>query len=115
MNEANSPVQGVRWKGRTVVVDVVGDIDLHRSPQFQDSLLRLLDDKPERIVVNLSGVAYMDSSGIASLVKLLSRVRRSGAGMCLVGLNDRTRSLLEITRLDSVFDIHTTEEEALSS
>ena len=114
MKQGDSPIQGIRWKDRAVVVDVVGDIDLHSSPQFQDALLRLLDDKPDRIVVNLAQVAYMDSSGIASLVKLLSRVRRSGSAMFLVALNDRTRSLLEITRLDSVFDIHDTEEEALS-
>jgi len=115
MNEQNrdSPVQNVRWVGTIVVVDVAGDVDLYCSAAFQQVLLDLLDRKPQRVVVNLSGVPYMDSSGVASLVKLLSRTRKSGVGLYLVGLTERVRSLFEITRLDDVFDIFGTEQEAL--
>ena len=111
---SKSPIQSVRWVGRDAVVKVVGDIDLNRSLEFQHGLLELLDSKPDRLVVNLGGVPYMDSSGVASLVKLLSRVRRCGLGLRLVALSDRVRSVFEITRLDSVFDICATEEEALA-
>ena len=111
---SSSPVRGVRWVGRAVVVDVEGDIDLSRSSSFQQSLLELVDQRPERIVINLADVPYMDSSGVASLVKLLSRARRNSLAVCLVALGPRVRSIFEITRLDSVFDIHATEEEALA-
>jgi len=114
MSNQDSPVKEIRWVGRAVVARVAGDIDLNRSPQFQHSLLALLDERPRRIIVNLSEVPYMDSSGVASLVKLLSRVRKSGCSLRLVGLSDRTRSLFEITRLDHVFEIYATEEEALA-
>lgn len=116
MNEQteNSPVQDVRWEEAAAIVSVAGDIDLHRSAEFQQALLDLLDRKPERIVVDLTDVPYMDSSGVASLVKLLSRTRRGGVGLCLVGLSDRVRSLFEITRLDDVFDIFPTQKEALA-
>jgi anti-sigma B factor antagonist len=114
MTQSKSPIAQVRRVGEAVVVKVVGDIDLNRSSQFQHALLELLDDSPRRVVVNLRDVPYMDSSGIASLVKLLSRVRKMGASLRLVALSDRTRSLFEITRLDSVFEIYQTEEEALA-
>ena len=73
-----------------------------------------MDHDPRRIVVNFTDVAYMDSSGIATLVKVLSRTRRSRMALILCGLNERVRSLFEITRLDTVFSILATEQEALS-
>ena len=109
----NSPVKDVRWIDRAAVVDVEGDIDLNHSAEFQQDLLELLDSKPARILINLSGVAYMDSSGVASLVKMLSRTRKSNVPLLLFGMTDRVRSVFEITRLDSVFDIFQTEQEAL--
>lgn len=112
---ANNPIENWRWDGDSLVLQVAGDIDLERSIAFQQALLELMDSQdPRRIVVNLSKVPYMDSSGVASLVKLLSRVRKSGRTLRLAGLTDRVRSIFEITRLDSVFEIYPTEREALA-
>jgi len=76
--------------------------------------MELLEERPANLIINLAGVPYMDSSGVASLVKILSRVKKAGTALHLVGLNDRVRSIFQITRLDSVFDIHNSEEEALA-
>lgn len=111
---AGTPVTGVRWQERTAIVDVTGDIDLNRSLDFQKSLLSVLDDGPQRIIVSLGGVPYMDSSGVASLVKLLARARKCGCQLTLVGLTTRVKSLFEITRLDVVFNISPTEQDALA-
>ena len=108
------PVKAVRWVRKTAVVDVAGDIDLHSSLDFQQRLLAVLDDKPQRIVVNLKDVPYMDSSGVASLVKLLSKARKAGATLALTGLTDRVRSIFEITRLDGIFQVFPTEKEAMA-
>ena len=115
MSEASesSPFQQVRWVDKKAVVEVAGDIDLNSSLRFQQDLLNLLDRRPERIVVDLSRVPYMDSSGVASLVKLLSRTRKGNCSLLLAGLSDRVLSIFEITRLDSVFDIRPSVEEAL--
>lgn len=110
----NCPVQQIRWVNKAAIVDVEGEIDLNCSSAFQQALLKLLDDHPDRIVINLSKVSYMDSSGVASLVKLLSRVRRGDTSLRLFGLADRVRGLFEITRLDSVFNICGSEQEALA-
>lgn len=108
-----SPVESVQWRDDAAIVQVVGDVDLNRSPALQDALLKLLDEKPSAVIIDLTGVGYMDSSGVASLVKLLSRVRQKGVSLKLAGLTDRVRNIFEITRLDSVFEIHGTCEEAL--
>jgi anti-sigma B factor antagonist len=65
------------------------------------------------VVVNLSGVQYIDSSGIASLVEGLQEARKREARFVLVGLNDGPRHVLELTRLLTVFEIAATEEEAV--
>jgi len=109
-----SSIERVRWVGSDAVIDVKGDIDLTRSVEFQQSLLSILDKRPPKMVINLSDVPYMDSSGVASLVKVLSRARRIDTQLVLVSLSPRVRNLLEITRLDSVFTIAPDEQDALT-
>ena len=96
------------------MLDVTGDVDLNRSLAFQQSMLEVLDKNPQTLVVNLEKVPYMDSSGVASLVKLLSRARKQKVSLRLASLSARVRSIFEITRLDGVFDIYLSEQEALA-
>jgi anti-sigma B factor antagonist len=110
--QADRPVRAVRWQDRQAVVEVEGDVDLGCSVQFQRVLLRVLDERPDRVVVDLGAVAYMDSSGVASLVKLLSSAKRQGTEVRLAALTPRVRSIFEITRLETVFDIRATVAEA---
>jgi len=111
---SDSPVRNVRWEDRYAVVQAAGDINAERVPAFLESLLAVLDEKPERIVVNLQDVGYMDSAGLASLVKVLSRARKGGMELHLTCMGEMIRGLFEITRLDSVFQIHESEQEALA-
>jgi anti-sigma B factor antagonist len=112
MAKDNSPIQQIRWQDQTAIVDVGGEVDLHCSAAFQQELLETLDEGPKRVVVNLADVGYMDSSGVASLVKLLSRSRSAGVELCLLSPTPKVLSVLQITRLDSVFEICDSEEEA---
>ena len=116
MKEQNprSLIDAVRKIGEDIVVDVSGEIDLECSSDFQSELLKVLDEKPRKLVINFAGVTYMDSSGIASLVKLLSHVRRTGMGLAFACVGGKVKNIFEITRLDKVFDIYATEEEALA-
>lgn len=113
MNQNESAIESVRWVGRDAVVKVTGEVDLNRSVDFQQDLMRVVEERPARMVIDLSGVPYMDSSGVASLVKLLSRTRRYGIALALAAMTDRVRSVFEITRLDGVFTVKATVEEAL--
>jgi anti-sigma B factor antagonist len=94
------------------VVEVFGDIDLYSSPQLRDTILDLLQKRnQDKVIVNLSRVQYMDSSGIASLVEGLQEAKKRNARFILVGLNDGPRHVLELTRLLNVFEIAASEEE----
>jgi anti-sigma B factor antagonist len=109
-----SPVRQVRLEQQTLVVSLGGDVDLHRTPELQQELVRVVERHPKRIVLDLAGVQYMDSSGVASLVKLLSSTRRLNIELKLCAMSARVKSIFEITRLDTVFDICPALKEAMA-
>ena len=82
-----------------------GDIDLNGSPNLRQELKKAQAAKPQRLVIDLTGVPYMDSSGVATLVEAMQMARRSGSKLVLCGMQDRVRSIFEIARLDTVFTI----------
>ncbi|HEV2295944.1 MAG TPA: anti-sigma factor antagonist [Tepidisphaeraceae bacterium] len=108
-------VHGMRRQGDAVVASLVGEIDLHNSPKVRAALLDALQrEKPQRLILNLQGVPYMDSSAIAVLVESLQKIRRTGGKIYLTNLQPRVKGLLEIARLDAIFVLADSEEEALS-
>lgn len=92
-------------RGAACVLFPVGDIDLSRSPVLREAMKQALVDKPNQLVVELSGVAYMDSSGVATLVEAMQLSRKAGVALVLCSLTDRVRSIFEIARLEQVFTI----------
>lgn len=96
-----------------LVVTPLGEVDLASSPQLRTRLSELISQKPTHLVLDLSQVTYMDSSGVATLVEALQQCRRQSATLALAGLQDRVRSVFEIARLDTVFDIRPNLEAAL--
>lgn len=98
-----------------VIVKPIGDIDLSRSPSLRHQISRAQADRPERLVIDLGEVPYMDSSGVATLVEAMQVSRRSGAKLVLCGLQSKVRSIFEIARLDTVFTIVESTDEALSA
>lgn len=104
----------LRQSGTTVIVDVVGDIDLQNSPRLRKTLLDALAQSP-RVVVNLQQVHYIDSSGIASLVEGLKESQNLKNRFVLFGLSKPAREVLRLTRLINVFEVYETEEQALQA
>jgi len=82
-----------------------GDVDLSRSPVLRSAIRDAYQEKPNRLVVDLAAVEYMDSSGVATLVEALQMSRQRGAELVLSGMKPRVRSIFEIARLDHVFTI----------
>lgn len=98
---------------QTPVVRVKGDIDLDSSPQLRKALNSLIEAEPGVLVLDMSQVSYIDSSGLATLVESLKKVRKNGGRLCLFGLNKMVAQAFHFTHLDGVFDIHPSLEEAL--
>ena len=105
-----------RGEGSAVIASIRGEIDLHNSTELREAVLSLLTPTPPaKLVLNLSEVPYMDSSGIAVLVEALGRVRRAGGKIFLTNLQTRVRSILEIARLNTLFILVPDEQTALAA
>lgn len=103
----------VRSEGDTTIVALSGDIDLESSPQVRSVLLESVGAK-RGVLVEMSAVSYIDSSGVASLVETYQSARRGRTLFALVAVSEAAMRVLELARLDQVFAIHTSVTEALA-
>jgi anti-sigma B factor antagonist len=105
-----------RRHDKTTIFDLSGDIDFANSPEVRQSVLReIRESRASRVVVNLSQVRYIDSSGVASLVEGLKASRDLGSRFILFGLSTSAREVLQLSRLLKVFEVYDTEEQAMAS
>ena len=102
-------INGVIW-----IVDIEGHIDLGTSPALRKTMLESLKSA-ERLAANLSRVAYIDSSGIATLLEVLKESKHTSKRFMLFGLTSEVREVLQLTRLTGVFEVHESEEEAINA
>jgi anti-sigma B factor antagonist len=97
------------------VLPLEGEIDLHVSPRISAALAAMIGQKPARLVVDLSAVTYIDSSGLAVLIEGMQNVEAYGGKFVLAGLQDNVRPIFEIARLDQVFLIFPHVDAALAA
>ncbi len=98
------------------ILDITGDIDLAHSPAMRKALLQeIKEKKTPKVFLNLEKVRYIDSSGIASLVEGLKASRDMGSRLILYGLSKTVREVMELSRLQKIFEIHESEAQALAS
>jgi anti-sigma B factor antagonist len=87
------------------VVAVTGEIDMQHSPALRQALLGELETGPQVLAVDLSGVGFMDSSGVATLVEALKLCKTAGISLVLCGLTPKVLDVFSLARLDRVFKI----------
>jgi anti-sigma B factor antagonist len=105
-----------RQVGEVTVLDLDGDMRIGESGiMFQRTIRRLLEEGRRKILLNLAGVEYIDSSGLGELIAGYTSLDKKGGEIKLLHLSRRVRELLEITKLLTVFDVHENESEALDS
>ena len=105
-----------RRAGVVTVLDLRGNIRLGEGNIHLHKALRALVDKGEkRVLVNLTGVTHIDSSGLGELVAGYTTLQKSGGDMKLLKLTERVRELMVITKLLTVFDVFDDEQEAIGS
>lgn len=107
----SSPMARLDWEH---FLPLEGEIDLHRSPRLERSLASMIKKKPDQIVVDLAGVTFIDSSGVAVLIRALQNIQEYGGKLTLSGVNDKVRPIFEIARLDQVFVIDPGDMESLA-
>jgi anti-sigma B factor antagonist len=115
MKKSASPAAPMPRKDRPNVLPLEGEIDLHVSPNLTAALNRMIDKKPKQLVVDLSGVTYIDSAGLAALIEGMQKTEAYGGKFALAGLQETVRSIFEIARLDQIFRIFPNVDAALAA
>jgi anti-sigma B factor antagonist len=88
-----------------VVLSPSGDVDLSSSRELQQTIKKAMELRPSRLIVDLTDVPYMDSSGVATLVEAMQIARKQSTRLVLCCMQGKVRSIFEIARLDRVFTI----------
>jgi len=105
-----------RQAGDVTVLDLSGAVRIGDGcVAMRNAVRQLVDAGKHKILLNLGGVKYMDSSGIGELIANLTTVSRAGGQLKLLNLTDKITDLLVITKLLTVFDVYESEAEALNS
>jgi len=106
----------VRKLGRVAVVDIVGKITIGEGDVvLREKVHELLDAGENRILLNLEKVKYMDSAGIGELVACYKRAKEKDGTVKLLNPSGKVYDLLQLTKLEEVFDTYRDEGEALGS
>jgi anti-sigma B factor antagonist len=105
-----------RDDGAVTILTVTGDLVIgDPETTFKKTVTRLLEEGRVQLLVDLTGVGFLDSSGLGALVRALTQSQKEGGQTKLLGANEQIRKLLQMTKLDSVFELHDDMEAAVSS
>ena len=109
------PVKGVdRHNGGAVVVHLVGELDLYNAPEVRTGLLELASEQPERLVIDLSEVAFVDSTALGVLIEARTTLVNRQSFL-LAAPGHETHRALKISGLDQHLSVHDTVESALAA
>ena len=101
--------------GSSIIVYITGRVDVHLASEIEDDLNRILmENSGKDIILNLEGVEYMSSSGLRVFVSLMLVLKERNNSLKLCALSSAVRKVFEVVELMDMFDIYTSEEEAMA-
>ena len=106
-------VRDIKREDDNTIIALTGDVDMKHSMSLRDIIITELDPKPAALLIDLSQVSFMDSSGLAVIIEALQRTNKAKTKLKLFGMKQQVRNIFEIARLEKVFQIYETEQEAL--
>jgi anti-sigma B factor antagonist len=96
------------------VVAPTGRLDVAGAPALKDAISEVVKNGPPRVVIDMEGISFVDSTGLGSVIAALKQIRSSQGDLRLAAPNQQVRVVLELTTLDRVFPYFSTVEEALT-
>ena len=99
--------------GDNVVLAVEGSIDIYSSPELRGELKGALEKQAPRIVIDMQGVSFVDSSGLATLIEALQKVNGYQGKLVLCSMSSQVMGVFQLANLDHIFQIKETRETAL--
>ncbi|HLG62609.1 MAG TPA: STAS domain-containing protein [Ktedonosporobacter sp.] len=115
MPQANVVMNVRQVNATTSIIDIQGEVSAFAEKVLMDAYTEANTPTTRTIILNFSGLEYMNSSGIGLIVTLLIRVNRQKQRLLAFGLNEHYRHIFEITRLDDAIRIYQSEDEALAA
>jgi len=106
-------IKAIKHHNQDVIMQLAGEIDMKSSAKIKDKFKEIFSQKPQSVIVDMTEVNFMDSSGLAVLVGALKRSRINNSELKLTGLTKDVRGIFEICRLETIFQIFDTTDEAL--
>jgi anti-sigma B factor antagonist len=107
-------IQSERTAEGIEVITIEGELDLYTAPRLKETLLSTLEDGVLKIVVDMAGVHFIDSSALGVLIGGVKRLKPKGGKIVLVSVDENVNWIFQITGLNSVFEIYSTRDEALA-
>ncbi len=98
-----------------LVLDIDGQLIVGNRQKFKDKVLKELESGERKFLIDFANTGYIDSSGLGVLVSLSKKIREQGGELRLANLNEDLRTLFELTKLDTLFHIVDSRQEALDS
>lgn len=108
------PVAGIDRSGDSVVVRLAGELDLYNAPEVRDALLEECGKAPERLVVDLGAVEFVDSTALGVLIEARAKLPNRRAFL-IAAPRAETRRALEVSGLDKHFALYDSTEDALAA
>jgi anti-sigma B factor antagonist len=99
-----NPYNVQRGEAETTLA-VRGSLDINTASQLAEEIDKIVAYKPKKVVVDLSGLDLIDSSGVAALVKLYKGVRGGGGTVAMTGARDQPMAIFKLLRMDKVFNL----------
>jgi anti-sigma B factor antagonist len=107
-------IESIDYKGKKIIA-ITGDIDMYSSPELRDEMMGHIGKKTIALYIDLKLVTYIDSSGIATFVEGLKCMKLYGGKLRFCGIPDSILEIFRFSKLDRVFEIHGTIDDAINS
>ena len=105
----------VAEKNGVTIIDVEGQLIVGNRQELKQKVLERLDSGERKFLIDFSNTGYIDSSGLGVLVSLSKKIREQGGELRLANLNEDLKTLFELTKLDTLFHISNSRDEALQT
>ena len=105
----------VRKNEEIYIIDILGEMDLYNSYKLKELLLKMVEKKIEKFIINMEEVEYIDSSGIGALIYITSTVKKMDLRLAIVNVQGSVKKVIELTKLTNFFPIFPNLEEAIKS
>ncbi|NVM02445.1 MAG: STAS domain-containing protein [Candidatus Helarchaeota archaeon] len=97
------------------IISIEGDVDLYSSPKVREKISRLIEKRVPVIMINLKGVRYMDSSGIATFIEGFQKIRKYKGKLIFYNLQTLVRDVFKMTKLEKIFEVYDDENMAFAN